>query len=57
MTTPNKAPEAKKVSNKIKVKNISDRAVNLHAGRIEEGEAGVATVAELSTLSKYIEKV
>ena len=57
MTTPTKDPVVKKVSNKIKIKNISDRAVNLYAGRVEQGETGIATIAELSTLSKFIEKV
>lgn len=40
----------------VNVKNISDGLVNTSKSSIEPGEKGQATVAELRTYSKYLEK-
>lgn len=44
-----------KASDVLKVKNFSDRAINLSKGRIEPGKTGEATRAELQCHSKSIE--
>lgn len=40
-----------------KVKNISGRLLNLTKCQLKPGDVGVATPAECSTLSTYLEKV
>lgn len=45
-----------KSSDKVKVKNVSNRKINLAGGCIEAGKVGQATLAELQCHSKVIEK-
>jgi len=60
------APDAKKTSkpkkvqnswDKIKVKNVGKRCINLTHGSIEKDKTGIATAAEFSCLADYLEKV
>ena len=45
------------LSAKFKVKNIHRGNLNLANGKIKPGSTGIATIAEFSTLSKYMERV
>ena len=50
-------PAPRKASDKVKVKNISQRTLNLRYGQIAAGETGLATLAEVSTLHEYLERI
>jgi len=61
-TEPEDAPEpapkrVQKSWEKIKVKNIGKRCLNLTHGPIERDKTGTATVAEFSCLAQFMEKV
>jgi len=51
-----KKEKALPASTKVKVKNVSKRAINLANGRIESGKVGEATLAELQCHSSILEK-
>lgn len=46
-----------KSGTKINVKNISKKNLNLANGAIKAGEEGVATIAEVQCLSKYLNEI
>lgn len=61
-TAPKTEPKAKatKVQNswdKIKVKNVGKKRLNLTHGSIETDKTGIATAAEFSCLADFMEKV
>ena len=55
---PEKAVAPARVSGKtiVKVKNISGGIINTSKGMIESGETGEATMSELQSLNKFLEK-
>jgi len=46
-----------KSSDKVKVRNLTNKTLCLACGKIEPDKTGTATMAELSVYSRYIEKV
>lgn len=55
--TPEEIEKVQMSWEKIKVKNIGKRCLNLANGPIEKDKTGTATVAEFSCLAQYMEKV
>ncbi|RKZ81088.1 MAG: hypothetical protein DRQ35_00960 [Gammaproteobacteria bacterium] len=54
-TAPKEAPKV--LPAKFKVKNTHQGNLNLTNGTIKPGGTGIATIAEYSTLSQYMERV
>jgi len=57
VSKPVSKPVSKSKSDSGKVKNVSNKILNLTNGVIPPGQIGVATPAEKSTLSCYLEEV
>ena len=56
---PVKAPVEKSISSSdiVKVSNISNKALFLASGRVNPGEEGDATQAELTCFAKFLEAI
>jgi hypothetical protein len=50
-------PKVKEVTGPVKVKNLSNKTLNLTGGQIAPGKTGTASPAEVSMLYKYLERV
>ncbi len=57
VAAPKKAAAPAAVGDVVEVKNISGGIINTSKGQIESGETGKATIAELRSLNKFLEKV